>query len=75
MRPKTPLMQKYIQPPDSSSLVSHDEFNGCLIRKVWLCSPSSGSTGNNGPPRAPQITNEASSIIKRRPEEMLKEWP
>lgn len=69
MRPKTPLMQTCIQPPNLSSLVSHDEFNKRLIRKVWLCPPSSGPAGNNSPPeplRYPMKRHPSSNRGKRR---------
>lgn len=65
---------KHIRAPNSSSLVSHDGFNEHLVGKVWLGPLSSGSSGITGP-RAPQIaeTDEATSIIKQRREEMVKE--
>lgn len=62
-------MHKYIRPPNSSSLVSHDEFNERLIVKHRLCPLS---TGNTSPREPPQITDEASSVIKRR-QETLKQ--
>lgn len=60
------MVQKHIQPPNSSSLVSHDEFNEHLVGKVWLGPLSSGSSGITSP-RAPQIaeTDEVTSIIKQ----------
>lgn len=68
------MVQKHIQPPNSSSLVSHDEFNEHLVGKVWLGPLSSGSPGITGP-RVSQIAeaDEATSIIKQRREEMVKE--
>ena len=68
------MVQKHTRAPNSSSLVSHDEFNEHLIGKVWLGPLSSGSSGITGP-RAPQIggTDEATSIIKQRHEEMVRE--
>ncbi len=73
-KPSSPLVQKHIQPPNSSSLVSHDEFNEDLIGKVWLGPLSSGSSGITSP-RAPQIaeTVEVTSIIKHRKDEIVKE--
>lgn len=73
-KPSTPLVAKHIGAPNSSSLVSHDEFNEDLVGKVWLGPLSSGSSGIEGP-RAPQIeeSDEETSIIKQRREEMVKE--
>lgn len=47
--PSTPLIQKHIQPPNSSSLVSHDELNEHLAGKVCLGPLSSGSSGITSP--------------------------
>lgn len=65
---------EHIRAPNSSSLVSHDEFNEHLVGKVWLGPLSSGSSGITGP-RVPQIAeaDEATSIIKQRREESVKE--
>lgn len=72
-KPSTPLVLNHIQTPNSSSLVSHDDFNEHLAGKVWLGHCPLGPLASQAwEPLLIAGADEATFIIEHRREEMWR---